>query len=144
MPKDDKKREPDPILDDDPTVEIAGVTYTLRRLGLRDVFRVARIFGRGVAVLGDQGNRVSPGQAVQVIVASMAQNETEVLTLMADVIGVKPDDLSDPERFPMEAIVDVARALAEHQDMVAFFRKLSGMIEAVPEMQTASGASSSS
>jgi hypothetical protein len=65
-----KAKALDPILDEGPIVSIAGVDYNIRRLGFRDVFKVARVLGRGIAILGDQANQLTPGQAIQVIVAS--------------------------------------------------------------------------
>lgn len=129
-----KQVKPDPILDDAPTVTIADTDYPLRRLGLRDVFRVARILGNGVAVIGDA--RYTEGQVAQVLVASMSQNEEEVLKLVADLLGVKRDALDDAEAFPMDAIVDVFQTLAQHQDLKAFLGKLKGMLESVPAMST--------
>lgn len=131
------KKKPDAILDDAPTVEIAGETYTLRRLGLRDTFRVARILGNGIAVLGD-AEAYSPGQVVQVLVASMTRAEEEVLNLIADLIGVKRAELDNTERFPMEAIIDVFQTLSQHQDLQAFLARLEALMGNLPEMRTAS------
>ena len=136
--------EQDTILRDPHTVEIQGRTYTVRPLGLRDAFKIIRIFGRGVAVLGDVGNDLTPGQAIQLIMASMSTNEEAVLDLLSDVIGVTKKELEDPALFPMASIVDVIQALAHSQDLKDFFAKLSGMMESNPEMQTASQRSSSS
>jgi hypothetical protein len=127
----------DPILDEGPTVTIAGTDYQIRRLGFRDVFKVARVLGRGISILGDQGSNLTPGQAIQVIVASMSANETEVLDLAASILGVSRADLDDTERFPMDAIVDVAAALAEHQDLRAFLAKVQALMTRLPEMQAA-------
>ena len=137
------KSKPDPILDDAPTVEIAGHTYPLRRLGLRDVFRVARIFGNGVHVLGDAA-AYSPGQVVQVLVASVARAEEEVLQLIASLIGLDRADLDDVERFPMESIVDVFEVLSESQDLAVFLARVEALMSKSPEMQTASREASNS
>lgn len=134
----------DPVLQDPPTVEIAGETYTLRRLGLRDVFRVARILGNGVAVLGDTSGQYTPGQVLQVLVAALSRNEDEVLGLVADLLKVKRNELDDPDRFPMDSIVDVFTVLSEHQDLKAFLAKLEAMQTSLPEMQTASREASNS
>jgi hypothetical protein len=125
----------DPILDEGPIVSIAGTDYRIRRLGFQDVFKVARILGRGIAVLGDQGSNLTPGQAIQVIMASMTANEDEVLDLLASILGVNRKDFADTARFPMEAIVDVAEALANHQDLRAFLAKVQALMERLPEMQ---------
>lgn len=125
----------DPIMDAAPSVTIAGHEYELRRLGLRDVFRVSRIIGRGVSVLANT-TEFTVGQVVQVLVSSMTANEEEVLTLIADVLGIKRDDLNDPERFPMDSIVDVLEALGRHQDLMGFFKRVQAMAERLPGTPT--------
>lgn len=135
----------DPILTEAPTVTIAGRDYQLRRLGLRDTFAVSRILGRGVAILGANAvENLSPGQSAQVIIASLAANEQEVMKLLASVLQVDREALDDPERFPMDSIITVIEALAAHQDMRAFFAKLSALQALRPEMQTRSPESSKS
>ena len=133
-----KKQEQDPVLSEDFTIEINNETYTMRRLGLRDVFRVARILGNGVAVLGDGASTYSSGQVVQVLVASMTRNETEVLDLLADLLNIDRNTLDDPNKFPMESMIDVFEGLSEHQDLKAFLARIAALTERLPEMQTAS------
>ena len=127
----------DTILSEPATVTIAGETYELRRLGLQDVFKVARILGNGVAVLGDTSGTYSPAQAVQVLVASMTRNEDEVLNLVADLLKVDRKTLADPDKFPMDSMIDIFTALSEHQDLKAFLARIGSMTERLPEMQTA-------
>ncbi len=126
----------DPILHEEPTITIADREYTVRRLGLRDVFRVSRILGRGVALLGDQAQTLSGSQVVQVLVASLTSNEDEVLKLIADVLSVQRAELDDPAVFPMDCIVDILEALAAHQDLRAFFARVQTLTERLPELQT--------
>jgi len=127
----------DTILSEPATVTIAGETYELRRLGLQDVFKVARILGNGVAVLGDTSGTYSPAQAVQVLVASMTRNEDEVLNLVADLLKVDRKTLADPDKFPMDSMIDIFTALSEHQDLKAFLARIAALTERLPEMQTA-------
>lgn len=134
-----KQTETDPILAEAPTVTIAGIVYPIRKLGLPDVFRVARILGRGVSVLGDAGASLSPGQIMQVLVASMTSNEQEVLALIGDLLGVEQKKLRDPDLFPMESIIDVLEALKEHQDLRAFLARLQKLVELLPEAQAQMG-----
>lgn len=124
----------DPVLQEPPTVTIAGTTYTIRRLGLRDVFRVSRILGRGIAVLAEGGSTGS--QIIQVLIASLNANEEEVLKLIADVIGVKRADLDDPNRFPMVSFLDILAALSESQDLRDFFARVQTLTGVLPELQT--------
>lgn len=125
-------------------IEIAGEQYTMRRLGMRDVFRVVRILGNGVAALGASKEPPTAGQVLQVLVHSMTVNENEVLDLIADLLNVDRAELNNPDKFPMESIVDIFKTLSEHQDLRAFLDKVARLTETLPEMQTASREASSS
>jgi len=125
-------------------IQIAGEQYTMRRLGMRDVFRVVRILGNGVAALGASKEPPTAGQVLQVFVHSMTVNEEEVLELIADLLGVERRELDDSEKFPMDSIIDIFRTLSEHQDLRAFLDKVARLTETLPEMQTASREASSS
>lgn len=125
-------------------IEIAGEQYTMRRLGMRDVFRVVRILGNGVAALGASNEPPTAGQVLQVLVHSMTVNENEVLDLIADLLSVDRAELNNPDKFPMESIVDIFKTLSEHQDLKAFLAKVASLTETLPEMQTASQKASSS
>ena len=123
----------DPVLQEPLTITIAGTTYTIRRLGLRDVFRVSRILGRGIAVLAEGGSTGS--QIIQVLIASLNANEEEVLKLIADLIGVKRIDLDDPNRFPMVSFLDILTALSQSQDLRDFFARVQTLTGTLPELQ---------
>jgi hypothetical protein len=125
----------DPVMDAAPTVTIEGREYRMRRLGLRDVFRVSRILGRGVSMLADAG-KFTVGQIVQVLVGSITVNEDEVLDLIADVLQVERVELNDPERFPMPCVLDVLEALAKHQDLMGFIVRVQALTERLPETTT--------
>ena len=135
MPR--KTQEQDTILSEPITVTIANEEYTMRRLGLQDVFKVARILGNGIAVLGDTSGEYSTGQILQVLIGSMTRNEREVLDLIADLLSVDREALNDPERFPMESMIDILEALSAHQDLKSFLARLAEMAKRLPEMQTA-------
>lgn len=81
----------DPVLYEPPTVTVAGTTYTLRRLGLPDVFRVVKILGRGAALL-DPAAEFTPAQIIQVLMTSISLNEGPVLDLIASLLGVPRKD----------------------------------------------------
>jgi len=127
--------KPDPIMDPAPVVTIEGRTYTLRRLGLPDVFRVSRILGRGVSMLTNAGE-FTLGQIVQVLIGSLTANEDEVLALIADVLGITREELSDPAVFPMPCVVDILDALAKHQDLAGFLTRVQALVERLPETAT--------
>ena len=130
-----QKPEVDPILYEAPTVTIAGNEYSVRRLDTRDVFKVARILGRGVSTLADPNNLQHPSQVLQVLIASMTVNEDEVQKLLASLVGVP---LKDWESFPPTAVVDVLEILSQHQDLQDFLARVQRLTEMLPEMQTPS------
>jgi len=117
------------IINDGIPITIAGNDYTMRRLGLRDVFKVARILGNGVATMGGTSDDLSPTAVMQVLVASMTANEDEVLNLMADVLNIDRATLDDPDLFPMDSVIDIFQKLAEHQDLKAFLDKVGSMTQ---------------
>lgn len=121
----------DPVLIEPATITIAGHEYTLRRLGLRDVFKVSRILGRGIAALAENGI-TQPGQVLQVLVASMNQNEEELLKLIADLLGVARADLDNPDLFPMDSFLDIIAAIAASQDLRGFFSKVQALTGSLP------------
>jgi len=117
------------IINDGIPITIAGNEYTMRRLGLRDVFKVARILGNGVATMGGTEDDLSPAAVMQVLVASMTANEDEVLNLMADILGIERETLDDPDLFPMDSVIDIFAKLAEHQDLKAFLAKVGSITQ---------------
>lgn len=130
-----------PILDEAPTVTIAGKTYQLRRLGVRDTFAIARIFAVGAAAMNRPlGNSASDPSALAPLLLSglMAAEET-TMKLLASVIDVTVPEL---EKMPMEAPLEIVAALAEHQDLRAFFARAGELMKRLPEMQTRSRAAS--
>lgn len=133
----------EPHLYEPPTVEIAGEPYRLRRLGVQDVFTVSKILGRGAALFSP-GREISPTEILQVLLLALTQTEGPVLQLMASLIGVTREDLDDPARFPMSTPLLIAEALAAHQDLADFLAALGRLAERMPEIQTRSGASSTS
>ena len=117
------------IINDGIPITIAGNEYTMRRLGLRDVFKVARILGNGVATMGGTEDDLTPTAVMQILVASMTANEDEVLNLMADILNIERATLDDPDLFPMDSVIDIFQKLAEHQDLKAFLDKVGSMTQ---------------
>lgn len=114
----------DPVLYEPPTVTIAGRHYQLRRLGVRDVFQVARIISRGLTDLTRAGTVDATGATlVPLLLGALVDEEKAVMDFLAGIIGVTAKELGDPEKFPLDAIFTVIDALAEHEDLKAFFAK---------------------
>lgn len=132
---DDPTTGEDPILGQELSVEINGTTYPLRRLGVRDTFALARIIGRGAGATGISSD-AGPDELIGLLLAGLGASEGEAIRLLASVIGVSPADFENPELFPMGSEVDIIAALAQHQDLRAFFGKLGELMAKRPEFQT--------
>lgn len=116
-----------------PTIEIAGKQYQLRRLGILDTLRLARILAAGVAGLGTEiGNldKMDPQVLGMVLLAGAPFAEKQTLEFLASCIGEPWEALKDPERFPMGAEVQIIGALIEHEDVLSFFDRLRVAVKA--------------
>ncbi len=131
----------EPIVGVKPTVEIEGKSYTVRRLGIPDMFTVIRILGVGVKQLGSMGGFQSLDSAsvALALVAAIPHAEDEIMDLLADIVGVDGADIRNPDIFPIDAIVDIIGVLAEHQDLKAFFTRLQALAKANPALQKVMG-----
>ena len=128
----------EPIVGVKPTVEIEGKTYTIRRLGIKDTFTIARILGVGVKQLGAIGVTALDAQsAVLAMLAAIPYAEDEILDLLADLVGVDGADIRNPELFPLGSEIAIIEALSKHQDLQAFFTRLQGLLKSNPALQKA-------
>lgn len=128
-----------PILDEAPTVTIAGREYQLRRLGVRDTFAIARIVAVGAAALNRPMDAVTGDDMAPLLLSGFMAAEETTIKLLASVISVKVPEL---EAMPMEAPLEIVAALAAHQDLRAFFARAGELMKKLPEMQTRSRAAS--
>jgi hypothetical protein len=125
----------EPLLAEPPSVEIAGETYQMRRLGWQDTFRLARIVATGAgAVMTDMRSLIDlkdedlAAQIMFLFFAGLPYAEESAIDLLASVIQVDAKDARDPEKFPMGSELLIAEKLAEHQDMRAFFVMLGRLV----------------
>jgi len=115
-----------------PIVVIKGKEYKLRRLGFSDVFRLGRILGIGAAGMGKEIGKMdlNPGVLAGLLLVSFPYAEKQCMEFIANIIDVKIEDLSNPELFPVDSILDILKVLVEHEDIKAFFTKLAGLLKA--------------
>lgn len=116
-----------------PTMTIKGRKYKVRRLGVSDVFKLGRILAVGAAGMGKEIGKLelNPGVLAGLLIVSFPYAEDQCMEFIASIIGVKAEDLKDPELFPVDSILDILKVLAEHEDVKAFFTKL-GMLLKTP------------
>ena len=127
----------EPIVGEGPTVEIEGVIYRLRRLGMRDTFRIAKIMGIGVASMAGMVNlsRLNADMAGMAVIAAIPYAEDEILDLLASLVGVGEEDIRDPNLFPLGSELKIIDAIAKHQDLQAFFTQLHHLLTTNPAIQ---------
>lgn len=144
------------ILATPPTVTIEGTDYRLRRLGMQDTLRIAKIVsiganaaGMNLASFNDGDAAAYAGQVISCLVGGMPFAENQVLDLFASLLGVSGADIRNPDKFPMGSELLIGEALAQHPDITVFFAKLGGMLtkllppaeETDPESETPSDSS---
>lgn len=129
----------EPIVGVKPTVEIEGKTYTIRRLGIPDMFTIVRILGIGIKQLSNVRDIQSMDRSgiALALIAAIPSAEDEVMDLLADIVGVDGATIRNPELFPVYSVIDIVEALSEHQDLKAFFTALQGLVASNPALQKA-------
>lgn len=136
----------EPLVVEMPTVEVNGKTYTMRRLGFRDVIfwlKTIRESGaRGLQAATDlidvlrvedkEGkiNQEATEQRVGVtaFIWGAIDSIDTIMSWLASVLQVDPKEFADPDKFPLDSIIDIIEAVAEHPDLKAFFTKLSSVL----------------
>src|SRR5690606_9848508 len=114
-----------------PSVVIEGRTYQMRRLGAMDIIRWLQMIrssgARGVRGVMEMVGELKLNQQQAGLVAilfGLVDLAGDVLDWLASVLRVKREDLENPELFPLDSIVDIIGALADHPDIEAFVGKL--------------------
>lgn len=121
----------EPLIADTPTVTINKREFKMRRMGVADTFKLAKVISIGAAGMGAEiGNiELNPEVVAGLLLAGFPFAEKEILEFLASVIGVRYEDMKDPEKFPMGSEVEIISKLMEHVDMKAFFTKATGLFK---------------
>ena len=123
--------EVEPLIGDTPIVTIKGKEYKMRRLGIADTFKLARIIGIGAAGIGKELATLDMDAetAIGLLIVGFPYASNQILELFASLLGVKDEEIKNPNMFPMGSEVTIIKALAEHVDAKAFFIKLTELAE---------------
>jgi hypothetical protein len=119
------------MIGEGPVVEIEGTTYRMRRLGIADTFKLARIIAIGAAGIGKEiGNQeMSPELFGTLFLCGFPYAERQVFEFLSSIIGVEENELKDPVKFPMGSEVIIVNALAEHIDVKSFFNSVKSLLK---------------
>jgi hypothetical protein len=111
----------EPILYDGENIPIADKVYHMRRLGIKDAFRFNRIITLASIAANKSG---ATGGSIPLEQLIITYAEEDILDFLGDIIGVTPEDLVNPELFPMDAILVLYNHLMNHKDIKAFLFNL--------------------
>jgi len=123
--------EVEPLISETPTVVIEGKEYKMKRLGMVHTFKLARIVASGAAGIGKDINslEMNAESVIGLLIVGFPYADKLICSLFADVLGVKIEDIMNPNLFPMGSEVDIIRALVKHIDVKAFFIKLTELMK---------------
>lgn len=127
-----KVDEVEAFLGETSVITVNNKKYKLKRLGITDVFKLGRILSKGAAGMGKEMGKLDlmdPGVFAALLLISFPYAEDECMEFIANVIGVNVQDLKNPILFPIDSILDIMKALLEHEDIKAFFIKLGGLLK---------------
>lgn len=125
-----------------PTIEIVGKEYTMRRLGIFDVTKLARILSSsGGTLLAKLGGLINDhkdvkdadveavkslkdfpvGDWFQAIVVTLPEVAEELVDFLASTVKGFKGDFKDGDQFPLGTELEIVENLLESEDVVAFF-----------------------
>lgn len=129
-----------PIVEDAAgTVVLGGKEYTVRRLNVRDTFRLARLLatGAGAATLSGgvlSGSNMSVEKIIALILSAVAYGEKNALDFLGSLIGLSGDDFGD---LPIGSELEVLRVLGQGQDLKAWWDAFLALLESNPALKKA-------
>jgi len=118
-----------------PAVEINGVKYQRRRLGIMDEVKLAELFFKAFGEL-DLGKieDLSMGEAGGMLIVLLQKKEVvdDLLGFLRSVLVDFPlsvDDMRDPNKFPMGSELRIVESIIADKDVQAFFASVQGLFK---------------
>lgn len=105
-----------------------GTEYTMRRLGIRDVFKVAKIFAKmGSSVIGDLANANGDADTMGfIILTAIPESEDLVIELLASLLDI---GVTDFDKLPLEALPQMITELVESEDLKSFLAQVAKLVD---------------
>jgi len=126
----------EPLLYKAPTIEIVGKKYPMRRLGIFDVTKLARILSKsGGTLLAQLGSTINDvreikglkdfpiGDWFRAIISTLPEVAEEVVGFLASLLKGWKGDIKDGDQFPLGTELEIVEKLLDHEDVVAFFAR---------------------
>lgn len=117
------------ILGEKTSIAVGENTYTLRRLGIRDVFTFSGMIAPHAktvfAAIDTTGDATERGvNLLTQIVFVIPELEQSAMKFIADLLGLTPDILGNPEHFPLPVWGELLQKIATHPDLEEFIKQL--------------------
>ena len=113
-----------------PEIEINGRTFKLRRLGILDVFKLGKIWSAAQDHAGTVFKKgMNEEMLGMVVISAIPYAEDQVITFLADLIGIAEEDFKNPDLFPLGSELKIIEALMKHEDVVAFFDSVRKLVK---------------
>jgi hypothetical protein len=104
-------------------ITIEGKTYTIRRLSVIDVIKVASILGKVYKQSG--GENIQEQSFSFLLLSALPTMEKDIVEFLASVINVTTEEFA---QLPPESLIDIIEALAESEDLKRFFDKVKAVM----------------
>lgn len=106
-------------------ITIGDKTYTIRRLSVIDVFKVASILGKVYKQSGGirpQAQGENQEQSFTLLfLSALPTMEKEIVEFLSSLIGVTTEEFAN---LPPESIIDIIEGLAQSEDLKRFFNRV--------------------
>lgn len=144
----------DTLLNEGSSITVENKVYTMRRLGIRDVYSTVNLLKKAIAYgchdlrFLENITEVLTAQkkegliTVAALLCGLTDIEEPFLSLIASVLlkedGTKVtiEDIYDPNIFPADSMFKIVLGFLQHQDIVSFFTSLTAMTQhVIPQLK---------
>lgn len=112
------------IINQGTPITIEEKEYTLRRLNIRDVFKVATLLGK----VYKPGFKYEEGQESSfsaMFLSAIPVAENDIISFLSSLLGITVDEF---DKLPPDALFDIVDALSKSEDLKRFFDKVKAMM----------------
>lgn len=115
--------------------EVSTIHYYMRNLGIVDALKLVRIITTAAIPLRDlpPGSLGDSQGIIMAILIAIPYAEEDIKDLVAGVlyykdgnkkVKVSVEDLEDPDKFPLDALVSIIESMGNHPDLASFLKNV--------------------